>query len=83
MTEQDQQSQTDAASVTDQVNVELKGPGPEWTEDNSILDNPDPLGIANHGLGIGEVRNEGTDEEVKGPGPEWSHLYDGQGQGGN
>lgn len=76
MTENGQAS-TDPASIADQVNVELKGPGPEWTSENSILDPQEELGLAHHGLAIGEIRNEGTDEEVKGPGPEWAHLYEG------
>lgn len=76
MTEHDPQAHTDPAPVSDEVTVELKGPGPEWTSENSYLEHPNPEGIAHHGLGIGEVRDEGTDEELKGPGPEWAHLYE-------
>lgn len=77
MTENDQQAQYDAAPVSDEVSVEVKGPGPEWTSENSYLDASDAPGIAHHGLGIGDIRDEGTEDEVKGPGPEWAHLYEG------
>lgn len=82
MTEQDNpQALTDAAATADQVNTEVKGPGPEWTSDNSLLEAPIAGGgIADHGLAIGEIRGEGTENEVKGPGPEWSHLYEGGSQ---
>lgn len=73
----EQQSQTDAAPMADEVTVELvKGPGPEWTSENSYLEHPNPEGIAQHGLAIDEIRDEGTEDELKGPGPEWAHLYE-------
>lgn len=82
MTEQDNpQAATDAAGAADQVNTEVKGPGPEWTSENSLLEDPNAAAdIAHHGLAIGEIRGEGTEDEVKGPGPEWSYLYEGGSQ---
>jgi hypothetical protein len=56
------------SGITDEVQVELKGPDPEiWGDD---ADRPPSLANqGSQGVEAGAIHNEGTQEEVKGPDP--------------
>lgn len=62
-------SHVDGGGISDEVQVELKGPDPEiWGPDE---ERPDSLANqGSQGVAAGTVQDEGTAEEVKGPDPD-------------